>query len=199
MADDIKIDEEQPSQTPAEKPELTPDVKVETPEEPEVNPLEEQNKQLFARAKKAEEKEKELQAQIEDLQSQQVPSDYGFGDEDTKKEIDALKNQIAGIQEKAELDALYAKEPVLKDKAEEFDEFRKEYPRTKLENIAKLFKVEQGLTDEPVREGLEKPTGGTRVPPSTGKMSSEDAKRLRETNYEGYRQALKEGKIDLEK
>jgi hypothetical protein len=53
--------------------------------------------------------------------------------------------------------------------------------------------VEKGLL-EPVRKGLEKPTGGDRTPLSSG-MSTEEVKSLRETDYKKYREMLKKGLI----
>lgn len=189
------IVEQETTSTPAEKPEETPV----TPK-PEANPFEDQNKQLYARATKAEDEARELKAKLRDLESQQVPSEtVTYYDDDTKREVDALKQRLDEIQDKADLDKLYGTYPAIQDKAQEFDEFRKEFPRHKLENVAKLFLSEQGLLDTPARPGLEDPSGGARVAPSTGKLSAEDARKLREENYEGYRKLLKEGRIDLEK
>ena len=177
--------------------------KVETPAPVIVDAnsdLTEKNKQLFERAKKAETAEKELKERVKELENQQVPSDsFVYGNEDkTAQEVSDLTRRLDEIEDKQELDALYAKFPVIKDKLEEFNTFRQDYPRHKLENIAKLFLAENDLLEAPpAREGLEKPTSGARVAPTSKKMSVDDVRRLRETNYEEYRKMVKEGRIDL--
>ena len=186
---------------PVEPEPLTPSVEpaVTAVPTPEVNPFEAQNKQLFARATRAEDEAKELKAKISELTSQQVPSEtVGFDyEDDTKEKVKALEEQFNAIQEKAELDALYAQYPPIKDKASEFDEYRKDYPRHKLGNVAKLFLAENDLLETTPRVGLESPTGGARVAPTNGKMTAEDVSRLRRTNYNAYRQMLKEGKLNI--
>ena len=168
----------------------------ETPaEETKVDPaeLQEKNRQLYERAKKAETEAKELKTKLKDLE--ESPSENFFeGDE----QVSTLTKRLSALEEKTELDSLYGKYPVLKDKYDEFNDFREEYPKHKLENVAKLFLVESGiLGGEQPRQGLERPTGGAKTPPSTGKMTTEDVARLRTTNYEAYRKLLREGKVQI--
>lgn len=114
-----------------------------------------------------------------------------------KEEIKNLANEISSIKEQNELSQLMSQFPALKDKKGEFDEFRKDYPRTGLAKVAKLFLSENGLIDNPQpRKGLEDATGGTRQPISQG-MTAEEVKSLRETNFKGYMKAIQEGKIKL--
>ena len=116
-------------------------------------------------------------------------------DETYSDEGRVLSNKIKSLEDKIELQELQAKFPELKTLSSEFNEFRKEYPRHKGENVAKLFLTEKGIL-EPVRKGLEKPTGGTRTTPSP-EMTADDVKRLRETDFRKYTDLLKKGLIKV--
>lgn len=110
--------------------------------------------------------------------------------QESNVKIDAL------TQENAKKDVLIA-HPVLKEKWEDFEKYRLD-PENKgmnLRTAAKSFLVENGLLDAK-RPGLEKPTGGDRVPPST-KMSVEEIKTLRETNFKLYQDMLAKGQIKV--
>lgn len=114
-----------------------------------------------------------------------------------KEEIKNLANEISSIKEQNELSLLLTQYPALKDKKAEFDEFRKDYPRTGLAKVAKLFLSENGLIETPQpRKGLEDTTGGTRFPTPQG-MSADEIKNLRETNYKAYVKLLNEGNVKL--
>lgn len=127
--------------------------------------------------------------------SEDVWSDEG---KNLKKHISTLEEQIASMREEGVLKELFAQYPVLKDKQEEFREYRAEYPRHKLENVAKLFLSEFGLLEPvPERKGLEKPSSSFQQP-FTSKQSSEDIKRLREENPRMYQKMILEGKIKPE-
>lgn len=138
----------------------------------------------------------ELEEELNTLKSS-VPSEDVFSDEGKllKKQISTLEEKISTIEEEKNLQSLYNQYPLLRDKANEFVEYRKaEHPRAKLESVAKLFLAENDLL-EPKRKGLEKPTGGTRTPQSTG-MTYDEAETLMKTDYRKYRQLLKEGKLN---
>ena len=114
-----------------------------------------------------------------------------------QSQIKELGKKIETIEEQSTLSALESQYPALKDKRGAFDDFRKDYPRTSLTKVAKLFLSEEGLIESPTpRKGLEEATGGSRMPASAG-MSVEDVKTLRETNYKAYMKAVQEGKIKL--
>jgi len=152
------------------------------------------NRQLYERAKKAEAKAKELEEQ---LRLQPTESDPYADEEDLSHTVKELSKKLAQIEEKNQLESVYAQYPVLKDKLAEFDEYRTANPGMPLATSAKAFLAEHDLLGQaPKRKGLEKAGGGQRTPP-TGKISTEDAKRLRETNFNEYRKQLMAGKIQF--
>ncbi len=126
-----------------------------------------------------------------------TPSD-AFSEEGRalQKQINEAKDQIEILtRESAKKDVLIS-HPILQEKWSEFETFRAD-PENKgmnLKTAAKAFLVENGLLD-PVRKGLERPTGGERTPTPT-KMSNEDKKNLRETNFKKYTQMLEAGLLD---
>lgn len=145
-----------------------------------------------ARDKKriAEAKVAELEEELETLRSSQFPEEP----EDPK--VAELNKRIATIEEDRELDQIITANPELKDLRAELKEFRAdEHPRAKWLSVSKLFLAEKGLIGEPKRQGLEAGTGGDRVPPKTG-MTIEDAKTLRETNFNLYKEKLAAGELD---
>ena len=128
-----------------------------------------------------------------------IPSDEAYSDEGRvlKTQISTLEEKISRIEEEKNLEKLYNQYPLLREKSAEFSEFRMtEHPRAKIESVAKLYLVENGLL-EPKRVGLEKPTGGTKTPPTSG-MAVEDIKRLRETNFKKYQDMILKGQIKIE-
>lgn len=117
-----------------------------------------------------------------------APSDYS-------DEGRLLNDKIKSLEDKIERKELEEKFPQLKELSDEFAEFKQDYPRNKAENVAKLFLQEKGLL-EPVRKGLEKPTGGMKAP-TVSEMSHDDIKHLRETNYKKYKDMLVKGLIKI--
>lgn len=151
------------------------------------------NRQLYERAKKAEAKAKELE---EKLKESSVSEEYE-SDDDWREKFNELSSKLTQIEERTQLESIYAQYPVLKEKFAEFDEYRLTNPGMSLTVAAKAFLAEHDLLGQaPKRKGLEKAGGGVRTPP-TGKMSVDDAKRLRETNYNEYRKMLMAGKIQI--
>lgn len=142
---------------------------------------------------------KELEVQIEELKATTITPDEDVVESDEgrvlKQEIRKLERSLEEMREERELEAVVALNPQIADKRAEFDEYRKEYPKHKLQNVAKLFLAESGLLEgAPDRKGLERPTGGSKAPaPST---PSEDIRRIRETQPRRYIQMLREGKIN---
>ena len=108
-----------------------------------------------------------------------------------------MNAKLIAIEEKSVLENITSQYPILKDKMQEFDEFREDYRGISLDKVAKLYLAEKDLLkSKDKRQGLEKKGGGGHTAPS-GKMSTEDAKRLRETNFKEYRKLLMAGKIDI--
>ena len=153
---------------------------------------------LLAALRDERQKNKELEDKIKDLTTtapSEIPEDE-MSDEGRalKNLLDETRQEVAALKDEKIIGELQAQYPVLKDKATEFDEFRKEYPRHKLENVAKIFVAEHGLLEAPERKGLERPTGGPKTPP-TSKLSVEEIKRLRETDSRKYTKMLLSGEI----
>jgi hypothetical protein len=133
----------------------------------------------------------------EALAQRATPAEDIYSDEGKmlKNQIGALNSKLEDLQKERDLEKLYAEFPVLKEKSGEFDEFAKDYPRHKLDNVAKIFLVERGLLEEvTTRKGLEKPTAGPKEAPSG--TSSEDVATLRRTNYKKYLELLQTGKLN---
>ena len=137
--------------------------------------------------------EEELNTFKSSVQSDDVFSDEGKA---LKTHIDTLKGEISSLREERELDKIYSQFPDLKDLKQDFEEYRVDYPRHKLENVAKLFLSEKGLISTQ-RKGLEKPTGGDRTPMKMG-MSNDEVKNLRLNDPKKYREMLKKDQIKFE-
>lgn len=128
------------------------------------------------------------------------PSEDVFSDEGKailQKYVTPLESKITSLEDQLALKDIQAKFPELKELNSEFEEYRKEYPRHKLENVAKLFLDEKGLGPSQPRKGLEQATGGPRNAPSLGKMTAEEVKQLRETNFKLYQDKLMRGEIQI--
>lgn len=152
-------------------------------------------------------KRKELEQQIAELKSemQNIKSTSAadetedvYSDEGKllKGQLSELQKELKAMREERELSSVYSQYPSLKDTADEFDEFRSEYPGVEASKLAKLFLAEKGISPSK-RKGLEKPSGGSRTP-SSG-MTWEDISELRKNNPRKYQTMLRSGEIDLSK
>ena len=151
--------------------------------------------QNYERLKKAEEEKKALKEELELLRATGGVPEY---QDDLVTKIASIEQKLRAQEERAHMDALLGKYPVLADKREAFDAYRADYPVEKLDVVAKLFLAENDLlTAQPARKGLEPVRGGRRTPPDNGKMSSEDVKRLRTENYKEYMKLLRSGKLNI--
>uniref|UniRef100_A0A6H1ZYP9 Uncharacterized protein n=1 Tax=viral metagenome TaxID=1070528 RepID=A0A6H1ZYP9_9ZZZZ len=190
VSEDVKLQEQS-------SPEITPEEVV-----PEATPQagDKTDPNLLLKALKEErEKRKKLEEELEILQSSTPSEEEVYTDEGKalEKKISALAEKVNSTKEERELEKVYSQYPILKEKAEEFNEFRQaDYPKAKLESVAKLYLAENGLL-EPARKGLEKPTGGPRIPLTSG-MTADDVKTLRETNFKKYQDMLLKGQIKVE-
>ena len=190
---ETNVEELEHQKTPEGTTPTVEEVKISKAELDDLKHKAEVSSQNFERAKKAELEVKDLESRL----TTEVPSDEVFSDEGKalKGQITSLESELASIKDGQVLQGLYAQYPVLKDKSADFDEFRQDYPRTKLENVAKLYLSENGLL-EPKRVGLEKTTGGPRTPVSS-EMTTEEIKKLRETDSRKYRDMLQKGLIKV--
>lgn len=144
--------------------------------------------QNFERAKKAESKLKEFELPSETIE---VTSEVDA------EELGKLKSDLSEIKGKLSKSEVLDAYPIIKEHWDEFEKFREldENKGMNLRTAAKSFLIEKGLL-EPTRKGLEKPTGGTHAPVTTG-MSAEDVKHLRETDYRKYTDMLTKGLIQI--
>jgi hypothetical protein len=118
-----------------------------------------------------------------------------------KKEIERLENELLHLKGNTEMTSVTAKFPQLSAHADEFDEFRRDYPGVSAEKVAKLFLMEKGAlptAQAQERPGLESPTGGSREPAKQG-FSLEELKKLREDEPRKYQKMIQTGKIDITK
>lgn len=117
-------------------------------------------------------------------------------DEVTRKEIGLLKQELASFKENQQLAKVADLYPAIKEKSDEFNEFRAEYPGIALDKVAKIFVAEKGYGEQlKPRIGLEKPTGGSKANLKSG-FSQDEVKRLRETQPRRYEQMLRSGKLN---
>ena len=144
-------------------------------------------------------KRRALEEEIELLKSSVITSDEVYSDEGLalKKHISTIEEKLISLEEEKNFEKLFNQYPLLKEKADEFIEFRKaEHPRAKLESVAKLYLAENGLLDQQ-RKGLEKPTGGQRTPPISG-MTTDDVANLRKNNFKKYQELIMKGQLKIE-
>jgi hypothetical protein len=141
------------------------------------------------------EKRRDLEERLEQLENLQTSTS---SEEDDLSEVKSLKKELSEIKQDLHKKDLFISYPILKEKWEEFEEFRTndDNKGMNMRTAAKAYLVENGLL-EPTRKGLEKPTGGTRQPLQTG-MTAEDVDNLRKNNFEKYRELLKKGQIKIQ-
>lgn len=151
---------------------------------------------LLAALQEERRKRKEAEDKLNNLNTT-IPSDEVYSDEGKllSNKIDSLEAKLELLEEEKVIAQVRSTFPLLKEHSAEFDEFRKEYPRHKMENVAKLFLTEKGLLEVP-RKGLESPTGGQRSP-AEPQMTHDEVKNLRETNYKAYKDKLQKGLIKV--
>ena len=140
---------------------------------------------------------KELEGRIALLESSSSPDVFSDEGKALQGEISTLKSSLDELKhENAKKDVLISY-PVMKEKWEEFETFRAD-PENKgmnLKTATKAFLTEQGLF-EPTRKGLEKTTGGPRVPVSQ-EISPDDIKALRENDFRKYSDMVSKGLIKV--
>ena len=146
------------------------------------------------------EKRRKVEEELETVKSS-IPSDleiYSDEGKALKGELSAVKSELSEVKSELAKKDLLLSQPILKDKWEEFETFRSD-PENKgmnLRTAAKAFLTEKGLLDVS-RKGLEKTTGGPRVPTISG-MNVDDVANLRKNNYKKYQELLKKGQIKIE-
>ena len=154
---------------------------------------------LYAALQEERQKRKELEQQLLEANTSVLPdTDEVYSDEGKvlKTEIDSLRSTITKLEDERNLERLVGQFPALKDFRGEFDSFRQEYPRHKLENVAKLFLSEKGLLGGESRIGLETTTGGDKQPQKSG-LTVDEIADMRKNDSRKYQQYLMEGKIQV--
>ena len=150
------------------------------------------------------EKRRELEELLKQKESSTSSDDEVFSDEgkalDRKfnERTKQLESELAEIKkENAKKEVLIAN-PDINEHQAEFEEYLldPENQGMSLQTAAKAFKVEKGLLT-PKRTGLESPTGGDKTPSTVGKMTSADAKLLRETNFRKYQDMIMKDQIQI--
>ena len=147
------------------------------------------------------EKRRIVEGQLEEALKSPTLSEEVFSDEGKvlEGELKTLKSELSEVKTELAKKDLLISHPILKETWAEFEEFRTS-PDNKgmnLKTAAKAYLVENGLLDVP-RKGLEKPTGGDKVPMASG-MTSDDVKTLRETNFKKYQELIRKGQLKIGK
>ena len=147
------------------------------------------------------EKRKLVEEELETLKSSNLSDEEVVSDEGRilAGKIKTLETSLDELRsESAKKDVLIAN-PILKEKWNEFEEFRSD-PENKgmnLRTAAKAFLVENGLIDVP-RKGLEKPTGGTKVPLPSGTMTAQEAENLMKNDFKKYQELIRKGQLKIQ-
>lgn len=155
---------------------------------------------LLASLTKEREKRRQLEVALEAerLKNQQAPEAVSDEGRALQKQFDELKGVVLAREEREQLSNLESKHPALRDKGEEFEQFRVDNPGMKLATAAKAFLVEHDLLEAPQpRKGLEQAQGGGRVPVQQDGMSPEEADTLMKNNYNEYARRLKNGTLKV--
>lgn len=154
---------------------------------------------LYAALQEERRMRKELEDKLLQAQTSVLPeTDDVYSDEGKllKGEISQLRETVTRLEEEKLLEKTVAQFPEIKEFRGEFETFRQDFPRHKLENVAKLFLAEKGLLGAESHKGLEKPTGGDKTPRPSG-LTIEEVANLRKNDFRKYQQMLQEGKIDV--
>ena len=186
---DTPLEEQEPQNPPEGSAPAAEEVTISKTELDELKHKAEVSSQNFERAKKAEKEAKELQEELKTYT--ETPSELG------DDELGKVKSELSEIKGKLNKSEVISSYPILKESWDEFEEFRSsdENKGMNMRTAAKAFLTEKGLL-EPIRKGLEKPTGGPRVPISSG-MSVEEVKHLRENDFKKYQVMLLKGQIKI--
>ena len=146
-------------------------------------------KEATERAKVAEE---ELAKKEVVVQAEEIYSDEG---KVLKNQLGQLESKLDDLQKERDVEKVLNTFPALRDKSDEFKEFSKDYPRHKLESVAKIFLAERDMLEVSTRIGLERPTAGPKDAPQSG-MSVEDVTNLRKRDYRKYVELIQNGQIN---
>lgn len=149
-------------------------------------------KEATARAKVLEDQLKQFNSSTVDAEDTEVVSDEGKA---LNQQIRTLGTQLRVLQEDKDFVEAVAQFPALKERANEFKEFRNsEYPGLKMSSVAKIYLAENDLLADQPRKGLEKPTSGNRQTINP-KISVSEAENLMKNNFKLYQRMVLDGRI----
>lgn len=150
----------------------------------------------------AQEQMKALEEELTNIKSSTTSDQEIFSDEGKllQNQIKALEKVVLSSNSALVKQELLSAHPILKEKWFDFEDFcsKPENKGMSMTTAAKAYLIENELVSAPIRRGLEKPTGGNKIPPKSDKMTSEEIKTLRTTNYRKYQDMIRKGQIKLE-
>lgn len=173
------------------------EIVTETPEAEEVvttQPGEKTDSALLLKSLQDErEKRRVLEEELKKLQDASqgdIVTDEGKA---LLKKISDLESDLDHRKTQETLTTLQTTYPALKDKAADFQIYVEANPGLPMDVAAKAFLVDNNLLTG-ARKGLERSTGGSRAPQSTG-ITPEEADNLRVTNFRKYSDMVRKGEI----
>ena len=156
---------------------------------------------LLQSLKEEREEKRALKARMAEMEAEltakQTPETEVFSDEGRvlQNQILELNKKLSYREEQEVMAGIQSKHPQIKDKFSEFEQYRLDNPGMKIETQAKAFLVENDLLETPkIRQGLEKSSGGGRIPTTTG-ITQEEIDKIRLNNPRKFRDMIKSGQI----
>jgi len=140
----------------------------------------------YSRYKEKTQEVKELKKQIQNLEAVSTP-EY----EEDSERVTKLEAQVKDLTEGKEVDQVVDSNPALVAKADEFAEFRDSNPHLSPNEAKAVFLDDQGVSEESP-QGLEKPTGGPKEPPTSG-FTPEQVEDLRVNHPRRYERMVQDG------
>lgn len=160
---------------------------TETPEAPESQAPE--GYVPYSRFKEVNQKAKELEKQLQDLQETPTPEEE-FVESDPDR-VSTLEKELQEVKLGRYLD----KYPELSEKSEELQAFLGENSSLPLERAILLFRAEQGMIAAPSRKGLETVVQGPKTAPEP-KWTLEKIDEMRESNPKEWEKQMMSGTFD---
>lgn len=152
---------------------------------------------LLGSLQEARQKTKDLEIELAKIKNSPPSASDPLTVETLQGEIQESNKKIFELTQENLRQSLIKTYPILEEKWAEFQTFYSipENAGMNLNTAAKVFLVDNGLLSGR-RKGLENPTGGSKVAPSTG-MTLEDITYLRENNPKKYTEMLQKGQIKV--
>lgn len=192
ITSDMLPDTQPDSAAPVEQP-VSQDVKQPASESPgpiEDAPAETESKVPqghvpYSRFKEVNQKLKEAEEKLKDLQASETPED----------EVEAEENPLAEKVTKLERELYLNRFPELNDKRDELESYLEENSNLNLEQGVKLFRAEYGLDTPPARKGLQPVNAGPKTAP-TARFTKEDVENMRDKDPDKWLKHSMAGDFD---